>query len=162
MRSYAAGLGADVTSASVVRWVEAPSGARLAFVGGVVAKFHHTGTLASDLTTRLSAVSSPPLREVFVPPLAERTGTAPDGSLVSAWPEVPVLTAEDQIPWSGAGRLLAHLHRLPAPRTLPKHSVSARLARALDRARALPAGPDRDLLVGLGRQLLREVGEATS
>lgn len=165
VRSYAAGLGAAVTRGSPVRWVEAPSGARLAFVAGVALKFHHgdhrqLGHL--DLARRLSAVSHPPLDAVFIPPLASSTGDAPDGSLVSAWPEVPVLAADDRIPWSEAGLLLARLHRLEAPASLPRHSPSGRLARSLERAEALPQGPDRTLLVELGRRLLREVAEATS
>ena len=73
-----------------------------------------------------------------------------------------MLAAEDQIPWSEAGRLLAHLHRAPPPATLPGHSPSGRLARAVGRAESLPAGPDRTLLVGLGRRLLQEAAEATS
>jgi hypothetical protein len=162
VRSYAAGLGADVTPASPVRWVDAPSGARLAFVGGIAVKLHHGDTDAAGLAARLSAVNSPLLQAVFVPQFAGSPGMAPDGSLVSAWPEVPVLAAEDQIPWSEAGRLLAHLHRVPPPATLPGHSPSGRLARAVERAEGLEAGPDRTLLVGLGQRLLREVEEATS
>lgn len=162
VRSYAAGLGAAVTPATRVRWVEAPSGARLAFVAGLVVKLHHRDTDEEDLTSRLAAVSRGPLEAVFVPPIASTTSRAPDGSITSVWPEVPVLTAEDQIPWSEAGRLLAHLHRLKPPPTLLRLTSANRLGRAVERAKALSDGPDRDLLVGLGERLLREVAEVAS
>lgn len=156
VRTYAAGLGAEATSTSVVRWVTAPSGARLAFVGGVVVKVHHERTSSSDLTARLEAVAGSSLRAVFVPPAAAEVATAPDGSLVTAWPDVRVLGIDDEIPWSSIGRLLARLHRLPVPPGLPPHAATERLSRAVERARTLDDEATRALLVELGERLLRE------
>lgn len=161
MRSYAAGLGADISPTSEVRWVSAPSGARLAFVDGAVAKFHHGRTDAAALEHRLRAVASPNLEPLFVPPLTTTVRSAPDGHLVTAWPKLPTLDLNDVIPWAEAGHLLARLHRAAPPVELPRHAATARLSRALDRARSIPDGSDRDLLLGLGDRFVREEREVT-
>ena len=161
VRTYAAGLASATTRASRVRWVTTPSGARLAFVGGAVLKLHHERTERTALTARVTAACESALTTAFVPPLTSEVVPAPDGSLVTAWPEVPVLGVADTIPWPDVGALLARLHRLPAPATLPAHAPSDRLDRAVERARNLPADADRELLVRLGERLLREVRKAT-
>ncbi|HEX6057330.1 MAG TPA: aminoglycoside phosphotransferase family protein [Intrasporangium sp.] len=161
VRTYAAGLASAATPASPVRWVTTPSGARLAFVGGAVLKLHHERTEDTALTARVRAACESSLATVFVPPLTSEVVPAPDGSLVTAWPEVRVLGVSDTIPWPDVGTLLARLHRLPAPTTLPPHVPSDRLGRAVERARNLPDEADRGLLVQLGERLLREVLKAT-
>lgn len=161
VRSYAAGLGAQATPASAVRWVTTPSGARLAFVGGAVVKVHRQHTEPAHLRARLASVVESPLSSAFVPPLTPEVMTAPDGSPVTAWPSVRVLGPDDEIPWSDVGALLARLHRLPVPAALPGHAATDRLARALERARGLPDETSRSLLVELGERLLREVREVT-
>lgn len=161
VRTYAAELASAATRAPRVRWVTTPSGARLAFVGGAVLKLHHERTEGTALTARVTAACESSLATVFVPPLTSEVVPAPDGSLVTAWPEVRVLGVTDAIPWPEVGKLLARLHRLPVPATLPAHVASDRLGRAVERARALPDEADRDLLVRLGERLLREVRKAT-
>jgi hypothetical protein len=160
-RAYAAELAFPSTRASRVRWVTTPSGARLAFVGGAVLKLHHERTELTALTARLTAACESALTTAFVRPLTSEVVPAPDGSLVTAWPEVPVLGVADTIPWPDVGTLLARLHNLPAPVTLPAHVPSDRLGRAVVRARNLPDEADRELLVQLGERLLREVRKAT-
>ena len=161
VRTYAGGLATSGTPGSAVRWVTTPSGARLAFVGGAVLKLHHERTRPAVLSARLAAVVHSPLATVFVPPLTSEVATAPDGSLVTAWPDVRVLGVEDEIPWSEVGSLLARLHRLSGPATLPMHAAADRLERAIERARALADEAARDLLVQLGDSLLREVRKVT-
>ena len=161
VRTYAAELASAATPASTDRWVTTPSGARLAFVGGAVLKLHHERTESTALAARVTAACESSLATVFVPPLTSEVVAAPDGSLVTAWPEVPVLGVGDTIPWPDVGKLLARLHRLPAPAILPAHVPSDRLGRAVGRARDLPDEAARDLLVRLGERLLREVRKAT-
>ncbi len=161
VRTYAAELASAETPASPVRWVTTPSGARLAFVGGAVLKLHHERTERAALTARVAAACESSLATVFVPPLTAEVVPAPDGSLVTAWPEVRVLGVADAIPWPDVGKLLAHLHRLPVPATLPAHVAAERLGRAVERARTLADESVRDLLVQLGERLLREVRKVT-
>lgn len=157
--SYAAELGPAAPRAAASRWVATPSGARLAFVGGAVVKLHRAGTDRGALEARLTAVARSALATVFVPPLSHRVAAAPDGSPVTAWPEVAVLDADSEIPWAEIGRLLARLHRLPVDPGLPDHGAVERLRRALERARGLAGLADRTLLVQLGERLLREAHE---
>ena len=161
VRTYAAGLAPGGKPASAVHWVTTPSGARLAFVGGTVLKLHHERTQAGVLAARVAAVCDSSLGTVFVPPLASDVATAPNGSLVTAWPAARVLGVDDEIPWSDVGELLARLHRLPVPDSLPAHAATDRLERAVERARTLADEAARDLLVGLGKRLLREVRKVT-
>lgn len=170
VKGYAAGLAPGRPLPERVRWVEAPSGARLAFVegpgGGVVAKLHHPRTDAADLSRRLATLADPVVAHLFVPPLVADVTTAPDGRLVTWWPQVEVLgPGSDEIPWGRAGELLALLHSVApsvrdSPR-LPEHGAVARLRRAAHRARQLDR-PARDLLAPLADRLVSEVARTAS
>ena len=137
-----------------------PSGAELALAGDVVVKLHHPRTDAAALTARLDAIGHTTLAPLWVQPLDRRPRQAPDGRWATVWPRVEVL-AEDAAdhPWAEAGRLLGRLHRTPVDpsvlETLPQQGGPARVARALDRARALdhPVGK---MLVELGARLVDE------
>lgn len=164
-RTYGAGL---AQSASLgwhgdldpeVRWVGTPSGARLAFVGGVVLKLHRTSA-DHALATRFSAVSGEPFRRFFLQPLAPMT-RSPDGAAVTAWPLTQVIGAPSSrgpsgsgdssllsdevdtcdVPWAAAGRLLARVHRQRPTEALPVHGGHARLTRAHARVQHLISSP---------------------
>lgn len=154
---YAAQLGSTDGAGCRASWVDTPSGARLAFVDGVVVKRHRSGTNPERLSDLLAALDNPPLDELWVPPLSRRVDVDPAGSAVTAWPEVPVLSQSDPIPWREAGRLLARLHRAPVPVGLPPIVDTARLDRAIARIAQLGTGPDSALLHRLGATLRREL-----
>ncbi|GGN00508.1 aminoglycoside phosphotransferase [Terrabacter tumescens] len=143
-----------------------PSGAELAFVGGVVVKLHHPRTDAAALGRRLRQVTSGAGPSLWVQPLQVLPRRAPDGRCVTVWPRVEVVAPEDAaLPWADSGRLLARLHLAsgeagdaPDRRPLPRHGGPARVSRALRRAGRLdrPAAP---MLTELGRRLLKEIEE---
>ncbi|MDN5796485.1 MAG: aminoglycoside phosphotransferase family protein [Intrasporangium sp.] len=169
LTGYAARLGVAAAAQARPRWVDTPSGARLAFIGGVVVKLHHHRTIPEALAKRLAAVVDSPLADFFVTPLSPEVSRAPGGSLVTAWPAVPVLDPDGPLPWAAAGRLLARLHCAALPSALPVHGATDRVARALARARRLPTVTDTaaytradstTMLTRLGEALVREVTRA--
>ncbi|WP_330474868.1 phosphotransferase family protein [Terrabacter sp. C0L_2] len=167
------GLAADLTGGHVrdrgtsvdqVVCRQLPSGAELAFVGGVVVKVHHPRTDAAALGRRLWQVTSGAGPSLWVQPLEGRPRRAPDGRCVTVWPRVEVVAPGDAaLPWADSGRLLARLHLssadagdAPDRTPLPRHGGPARVSRALRRAGRLdhPAAP---MLTELGRRLLDEI-----
>ncbi|MFT3860165.1 phosphotransferase family protein [Micropruina sp.] len=115
-------------------WRTTDSGAELAFSDEVVIKRHSPRTRPDALERRLALAAAHP---DFVPPVTAEVRTDPDGRAVTVWPRVRVLDpADSHVPWAEAGRLLARLHRSPAPDELPTHGWPDRLARA--RAAAPP------------------------
>ncbi|WP_347353941.1 hypothetical protein [Intrasporangium sp.] len=159
---YAAELGLVVPARERPRWVDTPSGARLAVLGGAVVKLHRRRTGREALANRLAAVVDPSLAGLFAPPLSPSVAQAPDGSLVTAWPEVPVLDPDSPVPWAAAGELLARLHRAASPLVLPTHGGTDRVGRAVQRARRTPARAHADttMLARLGEALAREATRA--
>ncbi|MER5553319.1 aminoglycoside phosphotransferase family protein [Streptomyces sp. NPDC002793] len=112
--------------------------------GPVVAKAHAPDSDTSALAARLSLASSPRLTGILLPPLADRAGkgAGAEGRTVSLWPYgVPVDPSDpDAAPWEEAAVLLARLHRVPPPRTLPPMRGPLKAARAVARMRAARPG----------------------
>jgi aminoglycoside phosphotransferase (APT) family kinase protein len=107
------------------------SGAELRLGRGIVVKRHRRGTEARLLAARLTAAGVVP---ELLAPLVGTVEVDGQGRCVTRWPRVPVLAADDPIPWGEWGRLLARLHRTPLVgplRLLPVADPWARLDRAL-------------------------------
>ncbi|MFF7182465.1 phosphotransferase [Streptomyces sp. NPDC008121] len=109
--------------------------------GPVVVKAHAPGTGGPAHRARVAVAADRRLREVLLPPLPSAHGTAVDGRPVTAWPYgAPVDPGDpDAAPWEEAARLLALLHRTPAPAGLPPMRARVKVALAVERMRA--AGP---------------------
>ncbi|MBN1170838.1 MAG: aminoglycoside phosphotransferase family protein [Micromonosporaceae bacterium] len=120
---------------------------RVLLVGDTVIKTHHAGTVAAELARRLAVAADPGSCQVLLAPrpvtggglggLAARLG----GQWLTVWPAGAPLgpgsgATVAAMPWDQAGRLLAALHRLPAPADLPAASGPARVGRALRRLEA--------------------------
>jgi len=123
-------------------------------VDDVVLTRHPDGTSRSDLTARLTAASTDPVRAVFAAPLLGVAAAAPDGHLLSLTPRTDPLPPEMPPPWREAGSLLARLHRMVAPATLPTHAGKERLAESVAEAATLKPGGSTDILRELGMTLL--------
>ncbi|MFI8518059.1 aminoglycoside phosphotransferase family protein [Streptomyces sp. NPDC085481] len=104
--------------------------------GGLVLKSHAPGSDTAELRARVETAALPDLAEVLLPPLPGPR-TAVDGRLVTGWPYgTPVDPADpESAPWEEAGRLLALLHRTPAPPGLPAMRAPVKAALAVDRMR---------------------------
>jgi hypothetical protein len=168
LRSYAAGLGAAVRHGEPGVRVGTPSGAIVIQLGDAVVKLHHPRTDPAALSARLTAIVELAARNLFVQPLSAAAVDEPvTGRLVTAWPLVEVLDAQDEeVPWAAAGALLARLHRAPvvaASGALADHGGAERLARAVARVVSIPTGDqERALLSELGARLVEELGEELS
>lgn len=121
----------------------------------VVMVKHASGTDADLLTAQLQVASADPWRNALLSPLRPAPIPAPDGRLVTLWPRINKLDAEEaKPPWREFGELLARLHRLPIPDLQP-HGGRARLARSTTDAAALHPGGPTDILRQLGLSLMR-------
>ncbi|MEV4948613.1 aminoglycoside phosphotransferase family protein [Streptomyces sp. NPDC053755] len=114
--------------------------------GGVVVKAHAPGTGGPPHDARMAVAADVLLREVLLPPLATPApadGAPVDGRPVTAWPYgLPVDPADpDAAPWEDAARLLALLHRTPAPAGLPPMRAPVKVALAVERMRAAGRHP---------------------
>lgn len=112
--------------------VQTRSGAEIVVDGAVIHKLHREGTDPRVLAARLriSAASQSLLAPISVVP--ERVGLR----WQTNWPVLETVVAQpDHAPWPDAGRLLADLHREPAPARAPVHGWPARLRRAVDNLR---------------------------
>ncbi|MFI8964373.1 phosphotransferase [Streptomyces sp. NPDC053493] len=109
--------------------------------GGLVLKAHAPGSDTAPLRARVAVAAAPSLTDVLLPPLPSPR-TALDDRPLTAWPYgTPVdPEAPDAAPWEEAGRLLARLHRTPAPPRLPAMRAPVKAALAVERM--LRAAPD--------------------
>ncbi|MEU9671071.1 aminoglycoside phosphotransferase family protein [Streptomyces bobili] len=103
-----------------------------------VAKAHAPDTDPAALAPRL--ITAARLPAVLLAPLAPAP-TVLDARLVTFWPYGAPVDPEDPdaAPWEDAGKLLARLHRTPAPTPLPPMRGPAKAAGAVARLRE--AGP---------------------
>lgn len=123
-------------------------------VDDVVVTKHPAGTIEAELTARLAAASTDPIRQAFVPPLSATPVPAPDGRLLTLHPRTEPLPDDQPPPWREAGALLARLHACPVTDDLPDHGGRHQFAAAVAEADALHPGGSTDILRELGRTLL--------
>ncbi|WP_224058906.1 aminoglycoside phosphotransferase family protein [Streptomyces kanamyceticus] len=88
--------------------------------GTIVAKAHAPDTPPTDLTARLQTAAHPTLATTLLPPL-HLTPTELQGRPVTLWPYGTPVDRDDPdaAPWEAAATLLARLHTVPPPTTLP-------------------------------------------
>ncbi|MGW4165058.1 phosphotransferase family protein [Streptomyces sp. NPDC004788] len=130
--------------------------------GDLVLKAHAPGGDPEELRSRTSVAALAPLADVLLPPLpapslpappfpspplpaslpAPRASARVENRPLTVWPYgVPVDPADpDAAPWEAAARLLALLHRHPAPPGLPAMRAPVKVALAVERMRR--AAPD--------------------
>ena len=135
-------------------------------VDDVVVTRHRLGTDRADLGARIAAAASDPVRVLYAAPLTPDPIPAPDGGLLTLTPHTD--DVGDDPPWSGIGRLLARLHRIPLGDLplggrplaglplagLPAHGGRRRLEAAVADVYELKPGGYADILHELGRTLL--------
>ncbi|MEU8620382.1 aminoglycoside phosphotransferase family protein [Streptomyces sp. NPDC048623] len=126
-----AGLLADRADGTVVRH------------GRLVLKAHGADGDPAALRARISVAALPALEGILLPPLPEppESPAAARRSL-SLWPYGTPVDPEDPgaAPWEAAGRLLAGLHRSPAPPGTPPMRAPLKVSLAVDRM--CQAAPD--------------------
>ncbi|GAA3397627.1 phosphotransferase family protein [Streptomyces roseoviridis] len=111
--------------------------------GGVVLKAHAPDSDAAELRARVALAGLPALEGVLLPPvpgpraLPDGREALADGRPLTVWPfGVPVdPEVPDAAPWEEAGRLLALLHRTPAPPGLPPMRARVKVGLAVARMR---------------------------
>ncbi|MBB4962873.1 phosphotransferase family protein [Saccharothrix violaceirubra] len=126
-------------------------------VGDVVLKAHEPGTDLDALTLRLAVAER--LGRVLLPPLGPPVVVG--DRVVTSWPYGrPVPQGEpESLPMEVAGRLLAELHRVPAPAGSPEATAWARMVRAV---RDMPTHVDGAALVERAFATLPERGPSGS
>lgn len=109
--------------------------------GRLVLKAHGADGDPAALRARMSVAALPDLAEVLLPPLPGPRAPYADRPL-SLWPYGSPVDPEDPgaAPWEAAGRLLARLHRAPAPPGTPAMRAPLKAALAVERMRR--AAPD--------------------
>ncbi|MEV0448671.1 aminoglycoside phosphotransferase family protein [Streptomyces sp. NPDC050600] len=128
--------------------------------GRLVLKSHAPGGEPVALRSRVGVAALPELAGVLLPPLPSPRA-ALDGRLVTAWPYGAPVDPEDPgaAPWEEAGRLLALLHRTPAPPGLPPMRAPLKAALAVDRMRrAAPDHPATATVLSAWRTLTPDAG----
>ncbi|MFF5976147.1 phosphotransferase family protein [Streptomyces sp. NPDC012769] len=104
--------------------------------GGLVLKAHAPDSDTAELRARVALAGLPALEGVLLPPVAGPEAL-PDGRPLTVWPFGAPVDPEDPdaAPWEEAGRLLALLHRTPAPPGLPSMRARVKVALAVERMR---------------------------
>ncbi|MET9955958.1 aminoglycoside phosphotransferase family protein [Streptomyces sp. NPDC006339] len=106
--------------------------------GGLVLKAHAPDGDAAELRVRVALAGLPALEGILLPPVpGPGPEVLPDGRPLTAWPFGAPVDPEDPdaAPWEEAGRLLALLHRTPAPPGLPAMRAPVKVALAVERMR---------------------------
>lgn len=120
----------------------------------VVVRKHPPDTVRSVLASQLEVGRRDPYRSVLASPLSAEPVAAPDGRYLTLWPRLDTLWPDDPAPWAEAGALLARLHRLPVPDTLPEHGGRRLVVEAQALAGTLHPGGSTDVLRILAGELL--------
>ncbi|MEV7280110.1 aminoglycoside phosphotransferase family protein [Streptomyces sp. NPDC093111] len=132
--------------------------------GGLVLKAHAPAGEPPALRSRVAVAALPELSGVLLPPLPGPR-VALDGRPVTGWPYGSPVDPEDPgaAPWEEAGRLLALLHRTPAPPGLPPMRAPSKAALAVERmCRAAPDHPATTTVLSAWRTLPPDAAPAPS
>ncbi|MFE5792011.1 phosphotransferase family protein [Streptomyces sp. NPDC056503] len=134
--------------------------------GGLVAKAHAPGTADAPHAARLALAGHPDLAGILLPPVPGPRTERVAGRPVTVWPYGPPVDPgdPDAAPWEEAARLLALLHRTPAPAgPLPAMRAPAKAALAVERMlRTAPDHPAAPTVLAAWRTVVEDPGGAGS